>query len=198
MPAVEAEHTEARRRRTIHVRGEKIMAPLPHNNTNIFYLDYTTCTRQHTLQVRFGTGTLAQVMADTDNFLDALGNSHRLMSINGARLQNEHTNVTEDVTWSGESSYGTGAGLANESAQYYDFIGRSAFGRRVRISVFGAIRNSANGVYRATPADDAAFGAALAVLRGEGTSFLAVDGHHAIWKNYVNLGDNAYWRNHIR
>lgn len=174
------------------------MAPLPHNNTNIFFLDYTTCTRQHTLQVRFGTGPLATVMADVDAFLDALGNSHRLMTINGAREQVAHTTVTQDVTWSGESSYGTGAGTANESAQFYDFIGRSPAGRRVRLALFGAIRNSANNVYRATPADDAAFGAALAVLRGEGTSFLAVDGSHAIWKNYVNLGDNAYWRNHIR
>lgn len=174
------------------------MAPLPFNSTNVLFVDYTTCGSQHTLQVRFGDAALGVAMTDAADFLAALGNSHRLMTINGARFQAQGSDVTEDATWGGAASYGTGAGIRSEGAQYYDFIGRSPAGRRVRLAVFGAIRNNQDGLYRATGADDAAFAAALVVLRREGTSFLAIDGTHAIWKNYVNLGDNAYWRNHIR
>lgn len=175
------------------------MAPLPFNNTSILFLDYTTCGYQHTLQVRFG-GDVPETEAETElaAFLASLGNSHRLMTINGCRYLPEGQNISVEVPWNGATTYGTGAGTANETAQFYDFIGRSATGRRTRISIYGAITKTYQEKFRAPEGSDPAFAAGINELNtGEGT-FLAVDGGQPIWKRYVNLGENAYWRNRVR
>lgn len=137
-------------------------------------------------------------MTDLATFLSALGNSHRLMTVNGARAQAYGTDISYDIPWTGAPTYGIGAGEAADSAQFYSFIGRSVGGRRVRVTLFGAIINRNNGVYRAPPGADAAFAAAIETLQNAEGTFLAIDAGRAIWKQYVNLGDNAYWRNHIR
>lgn len=176
------------------------MAALPFNNTDILYLDYYTCGHGHQMQCRFDGGepNVGDAMTELDAFLDALGNSHRSMTVQGARVQLQGTNVSFPVVWTGGASYGTGDGFENESAQFYDFVGRSRGGRRVRLALFGAITNFYQNKYRAPEGADLAFAQALAVLQSAEGTFLAVDGLQPRWQSYVNLGDNAYWRNHIR
>ena len=175
------------------------MAPLPENNTAVLFVDYDTCGEPHQLQCRMAdASTVTEAMDGVNAFLTALGNSHRLMTITGARHRAALATVTTDVVWTGAATYGIGAGTHDESAKFYDFIGRSAGGRRVRVGIFGAIIGVEGEDYRLAASSDPAFSGALAVLVGAIDHFVAIDGLPASWKPYVNLGQNAYWRNHIR
>jgi hypothetical protein len=165
----------------------------------VLFLDYAVDGEDHTLQCRYDIpNTPEDAMVAVDDFLTALGNSHHVHTVLGARFRNAGSTVSTDIAWTGAATYGSGVGQHGDSASYYDFIGRSAGGRRVRVSVFGAITEKVDGLYRAPLASDSAFGAAQAVLAAAEGTFLAIDGAPAIWKTYVNLGDNAYWRNRIR
>jgi len=175
------------------------MAPLPFNNTNILFVDYNTQGEDHTLQCRFNgddTGDIA--MVDVDSFLSAISNAIGLTTILGARVQLASTNVSFDVVWSGASAYGDGVGDRYQSAMYYDWVGRSPAGRRVRVAVFGAANLQNGDDYRSNSGEDVALDAGTAVLVGLDSSFLAIDGELPVWKTYVNMGVNAYWRNKIR
>lgn len=175
------------------------MAPLPFNSTSVLFVDYTVCGYQHTIQMRFdGDENVADAMVELDAFLDALGNSIYATVINGARFQAEGQDVTQDVTWTGNPAYGVGAGIPADTAYFYDFIGRSQSGRRVRVSIFGAKHQGQEGLFRLPETADAAFSGALGVLRSAEGTFLAIDGQQPVWKRYVNLGPNAYWRNKVR
>ncbi len=175
------------------------MTPLPENNTAVFFLDYTTCQEGHTLQCRYtDAATVADAMTSVDAFLTALGNSHRIWNITGARNRAEGAVVSTDVVWTGSATYGTGGGTHYESSQFYDFVGRSLGGRRVRAAIFGATTLNDTADFRIPEDFDVAFSGALAVLDASADTFVAIDGQQATWKRYVNLGQNAYWRNHIR
>jgi len=176
------------------------MAPLPHNNTGIFYLDYSVAGFDHTLQVRFGTGSSALEAAGmTDAFLAALTTNIYLLTVIGARVQDIGTNVSYPVDWDGDDTYGSDAGLAYTSAFYYDFVGRSLDGRRARIAVFGAksAADSLDANYRYGTATSWVVGA-LAALEALPACPVSISGEVVNWKQYANGGVNAYWRNHIR
>lgn len=176
------------------------MAPLPHNNTGILYLDYTTCLHDHVMACRFDSpNTPADAMGAISDFLTALGTEWLyLLTVRGARWQQKNTSVSFPVAWTGAATYGSGAGTEDRSASFISFPGRSAFGRRVRAEVFGCKFGVFSGKYRAFIAGDDALIAAQSVLGEAEGSFLAIDGNLANWKNYANLGENAYWRNQIR
>jgi len=176
------------------------MAPLPSNNTAVYYLDYETEGHIHTIQARYGSGGSANdAAAMLDAFLTALGTNIYLYNIQGARVRDAGGSVTYPVTWDGASTYGSGTEGEYASAQYGDFIGRSIGGRRCRIAIFGV-----KGIVD-TSGDDFRFpdtvgyvGAALAVLRASSDTPVAIDGDPVNWHDYMNSGINAYWRNHIR
>lgn len=175
------------------------MAPIPSDNTGVVFLDYLTCQENHTVQCRYGASSSpADAMTALDAWLTALGNSHFVMNVTGARNRDLGSNITTDLTWTGADSYGAGGGTHAASAQFYDFVGRDAAGVRLRLALFGAIILTEGTDYRAVPGDDAAFAAALAVLNAASDVFITVGGGQPIWKQYVNLGVNAYWRNKIR
>jgi len=177
------------------------MAPLPSNNTGVLYVDYTTCGEQHTLQFRFNTSaSFNDSMALADGFLTALTGGLNLVTIDGARVRDAGTNVTYPVTWTGAATYGTTTGPHNESAYYYDFVGRSIDGRRCRVAVFGAggDHDAADNDYRISASSSTAVAAAIAALESDGNAACSISGNAVNWQQYCNTGVNAYWRNHIR
>lgn len=176
------------------------MAPLPSNNTGVFYLDYTTEGQDHTLQIRFGTGSSALEAAGVaDAFLTALGTNIYVWTINGARVRDVGTNVSYPVTWDGDTTYGSGTEGAYATAQYGDFVGRSIDGRRCRIAVFGlkGIVDSTDDNFRFA-SSTAYVAAALAALEALPECPVSISGEPVNWQQYMNTGINAYWRNHIR
>jgi hypothetical protein len=175
------------------------MAPLSPDHTPRYFLDYTTCGFEHTLMCRTDSGVdPADVSAVIAAFLAAIGGSFRQLDIVDFRFADAGTNITVPVTWGGAASYGSGSGSPYESAHYMDFIGRGSTGRRVRVAVFGMINSSAGGDYRLIPSESGVVAAAIAELTSDAQMFLDIDFTVPVWKNYANVGVNAYWRNKIR
>lgn len=176
------------------------MAPLPHNNTDIWYLDYSIGSHGHTMEMRADLGDdAAAASAAMDAFLSTFEGTYFTITITGFRYQAQGTNVSLPRTWGGASSYGT-AGSATEyqTANFATFVGRSTAGRRVRTTLFGFSVVQVGGNYRATPAEIAALQDALDALAATSTAWLAIDGNVPVWNPYANVGINAYWRNQIR
>lgn len=177
------------------------MAPLPSNTTGVVFLDYNTCDEPHTVQCRYGASSDANgAMTVLDAFLTALSPVLNLVTIVGARERVAGGNVSLPLTWLGSATYGSGAGPHNESAYYYDFVGRSADGRRVRMAMFGA-GGDHDGIgedFRFSVADSSDIAAAFAVLAAAGADCVSISGLPVSWHPYANGGVNAYWRNRIR
>lgn len=177
------------------------MAPLPSNNTDVLFVDYNTCGEDHTAQVRFNDdGSVTEAMSLLDTVLTALSSRLRLITIVGARVRAAGGSITVPVTWAGDPTYGGSAGVHFESAYFCDFIGRSDLGRRVRLAIFGfnSPADITNDDFRVTAAEDSGVEDAIAALNAATGVAIAVDGIHANWYPYANIGTNAYWRNHIR
>jgi len=177
------------------------MAPLPSNTTAVLYVDYDTCSEGHTLQVRFGTtSSVSEAMDFVDALLTAMASVMFLHTITGARVRDLGGSVTYPVTWTGATTYGTGAGVHNASAYYMDFIGRSIGGRRCRIAVFGVgfASDDTNDDFRITAGESALVQNCLDALEAGAAVPVAIDGDPVSWHQYANIGTNAYWRNHIR
>jgi hypothetical protein len=47
--------------------------------------------------------------------------------------------------------------------------------------------------YRLTAGEDGNVGIAVALLNAAETTFLAIDGQPAIWKNYLDIKANDHW-----
>ena len=175
------------------------MAPLPSNNTAVWFLDYTVCGEGHTLQARSGDGVDAsEASSDLDQFLSAITDELFELTIVRLRHRAAGSSVSLPVTWSGGATYGSGAGVHADSAQYGDFVGRSFEGRRVRLAVFGWKGTIEGDDFRVSTAEDSLIADAVALLNGTSDFFLAIDGTVPVWYGYANTGDNAYWRNRIR
>lgn len=176
------------------------MAPLPHNNTGIFYLDYSTEGHDHVMEVRFGTGSSALEAAGfADAFLSAVSSQLFLHTIIGARVQDIGTNVSYPVEWDGDATYGAGTEGEYATAIYMSFVGRSLDGRRARIYLFGAknVADPGDHNYRYSTAASWVTGG-LAALQALPECPVSISGEPVAWKQYSNVGINAYWRNQIR
>lgn len=175
------------------------MAPLPPDNTPRYFLDYDTCGHGHTLMCRVNsTAVAADVAATISAFLTDLAPNLYLLTVTGFRFADAGTNVSLPVTWTGDATYGDDVGPEYASGQYYDFVGRSPGGRRVRVAVFGAISLQVGDNYRISVAESTDMQDALAELVSDVDHFLAIDFGTPIWNQYANSGVNAYWRNKIR
>jgi hypothetical protein len=90
------------------------------------------------------------------------------------------------------NTYGSGAGSTAVAPYYYDFIGRSSGGRRVRFAIFGATILGLD--YRFQPGEDANIDAAVLVPQASALDFIAIDNIKPTWYSYVNGGVNAYYQ----
>jgi len=175
------------------------MAPISPDNTQRFFLDYDTCGYGHTLLCRAGSTVIAaDAGATIAAFLAAIDANFRLLTIPGFRNALPGSNITTPVTWPGAATYGSGAGVKYETAQYWDFVGRGATGHRVRVSLFGAIASFAGDNYRVLPGEAPAVTDAITALTSDGDIFLDVDYEVPVWHTYANCGVNAYWSNKVR
>lgn len=175
------------------------MAPLPPSSTKRYWLDYTTCLEPHSLQVRtHPDATPADVGATIAAFLTVLEPWLYQLDVTGFRMAELGSNISVPVTWPGDAQYGGGPGTHNFSAQFVDFVGRDSAGKRVRAAVFGCNVASSNGDYRITEAESTLITDAIDVLTSDGQIFLSISEYIPVWHRYANIGENAYWRNHIR
>ena len=174
------------------------MAALPHNNTAIYYFDYTESGREHTAEMRFdgGVSPAAAGAQFTGMLIDCL-TLLRAMTLLTVRHQVSGSNVAFPVVTGYEgTTYGSGAGTVDNAPQYMDFVGRSSGGRRVRLAIFGY--KGPISTWRLTSAESAPINTAVARLNAAAGMFLAIDGIKPLWYPYVNVGYNAYWQRKVR
>lgn len=172
------------------------MAPLPPNSTARFRVQYTTIAKQHTMEIR-STSSPSAIGVIVDALLTALGAAIFGLTIDVVEFAASGSNVFNPVTTGIEGNvYGSGSGTTVNVPSYFNFIGRTSGGRRVRLAVFGAA--IAGGDYRFIAGELAVIDAARAVLVSAGGAIMGIDGLTPVWKSYVNAGFNAYWQRAVR
>jgi hypothetical protein len=167
------------------------MAPLAPSNTARFRFHYSAVTLQHTFQIRSGASPAA-VGTFVGALHTALGNTlflHTITSVDWAPAGSDIFNPV--VTGIEGTSYGSGAGSDFNEPWALTFVGRTAGGRRARISLFGFTTLSGN--YRVAPGEMANVDAAIAVLQGAGSNCLGIDGLVPVWRTYANVSVNDHW-----
>lgn len=172
------------------------MAPLPHNGTNILYVDYSTAAAEHTQAIRT-TASVSQgnnVATWYADLLDTLGTLIGSRTITSARWQEKNTNFTYpvEVEIIGET-YGTGVVSNFQDARFLDFVGRSSFGRRCRFPIFGVIAAVPDD-FRFTTADQTEIAQAVVKMNQFPNVPVSIDDVKPVWYGYANVGVNAYWQ----
>ncbi len=180
------------------------MPPLPVNNTGRVFVDYVANGRSHTGQFRYsGTG------APTEGFLESLDDIFLALNplmpedwaftgwrYSAAGLDYSVPLAGAPTTFNGAASVSQGRAPA-----FYSIVGRSPEGKRARIYLLGAGFSPAEsggflGNYRWTSAENGQVADVLNAVIA--SNIVAIDGLAPAWKNYFNLGYNAYWQGAIR
>lgn len=182
------------------------MAPLPPNTTGRYWVDYLANGREHTVMFRFpAPGVDGDVppafVAAVSDFLQSM---EPFMPTDWQLLGARVSAPGSSVSLPGPAPAAvTGAAnpQPNEAPGYITFVGRSATGRRVRVSLLGAGVTPAGEAgtyndYRATAAENAQVATAIAQL--DEVASVGIDGADVTWYTYVNLGYNAYWQRKVR
>lgn len=174
------------------------MAPLAPNNTERFKIFYTVGGFQHTQEVRTDGVSPSALGAKVDEYYTELGNAIYETVIDDVQFAAQGSNIFNSVAAGiAANSYGDGdpAGVG-ETPYFYDFVGRSTGGRRVRFAQFGA--KGLGGDYRFIAGESALLDAARLVIDGATNIWIAIDGIPAVWKTYINAGANSYWQRNVR
>lgn len=180
------------------------MAPLPENNTAVYFLDYTFGDGQaHTAQLRGGTGAtegdLAGVFESILNELEP--DRPPSWTITGARYREALSSITLPAVVVPTINAGTGTELdAQDYPRFYTWVGRgSTSGRRVRLFLFGLdIPLPPDYRYTITEATFAAEVRTILVTASAADVVATIAGDRPTWYNYVNAGFNSYWEREQR
>lgn len=174
------------------------MAALPENNTARYFVDYTVSGIQHTALVRFDGAESPSSFGSTLNaFLNTIDPILYQMTVDVIRFSAEGSNISVPVTTGIEgNTYGAEAPTGWTRANFIRFVGRSSGGRRVSFDLY--VPNLVDSNYRITSAENADVDAAVDILNGEETLFLAIDGLAPTWYAYVNIKQSSYWARRLR
>lgn len=174
------------------------MTPLPHNNTTLYFVDYSGVGQNHTAEVRTSVG-LSPLQFGTafGSFLTSLGSTVFLGTVNQVRLQAKNANVSFPVITGIEgTSFGAGAGTVDSVPVAVNFVGRSPGGRRVRLMMFSY--SGPFSTFRLTTAESAAIANCVTTLNTTANCFFAIDELKPVWYSYANVLVNAYWQRNVR
>lgn len=175
------------------------MAPLPHNNTDVWYLDYSTLTLNHTMEMRTSDAVTAVEVNDAfDGLLTAANGSIKEITILGLRKQESGSSFSLPIAWTGASNYGTGVGDPQDEASFLGFAGRGSDGRRVRIYLFGYLGIADRTTFRIARGSSTIVDDMLTQLETDPDLFKTIGGTTPSWKQYANVGLNAYWQRQLR
>jgi len=167
------------------------MAPLPPSSTPRFRFHYTTMAHQHTMQFR-SHASPAFMGTFFHDFLTAIANSIAPITIDFVDFAPDNSDIFNLVTTGVEGqTIGTATFTPEQEAWTYTFIGRTAGGRRVRLSLYGAITLGSD--YRVLSSESAAVAAALTVLRTNNVGLVGIDDVAIVWKSYIDCNANDHW-----
>jgi len=177
------------------------MAPLPPETTSRLWVDYTDGIHTHSLMWRFNnvTSNSAECQSNIHTWLTAIAPNLFEITILGMRLAGEGSTVSFPGTWTGSSSYGTGAQTAVNAPVEIRYEGRSVTGRKVHAGVYG-YKEGLNGAYRIVIVPESALEDGLVALQSAASTgaFVCIDESTPIFKDYVNIQNNSYWERKAR
>jgi hypothetical protein len=177
------------------------MAPLPENTTGRLWVGYGDGQHNHELMVRYAGGATSPTGAMTwaAAFLAALAAELFVLNITEARYAAAASNISIPITWTGASTYGTGAMPAVNAPRQICFQGRSTGGRRVKWYIFGCKLETPNNYWLNRTANTSINDAydLLAEAQDAGY-FLSVDGLNPINYGYITFNFNSYWEQEVR
>ena len=177
------------------------MAPLPENNTAVYFVDYAFNDQQRTMQFRQQPGaSLGDLTFTISAFLEAL--EPILCTgwvVTGARYRAALADFSLPVEFPTVVTPGCGPLLAENNPRFYTFTGRGlTSGRRVRVHVYG-LTLGVPADYRRSPGENAALDAARTVLDVDGDGiFGTIAGDNPQWYLYYNTGYNSYHERQAR
>jgi hypothetical protein len=175
-----------------------MMAPLPPETTQRFFLDYATANRQHTLMVRTTTPQAATTFSTVmDAFLDAIAPTIYAIVIVGARVAQVGSNITSPIAWGGSAGYGATAEPLDLAPRQLCFLGRSTDGRRMRMYLFG-YEGATHGDYRISRSENTDVDAAYNVMEANPSFWASISGNVTTKYEYVDINFNSYWERDLR
>ena len=175
------------------------MAPLPHNSTDIYYLDYEVGGVAHTLENRVSNGTTDVEASDAFNdLLVALSADLFELNVLRMRKQESGTSISFPVTYTGTITAGSGTPTDSQIPQFFSFTGRSLDGRRWKTTVFGAKGSNMGGDLRLPLGAFPAAQAAVDAIEAAEGQWLTISNFTPFINEYVNFGWNAYWQRQRR
>ena len=173
--------------------------PIPPTNTARLFVDYADGDTRHTVILRPQTGvTVAQLATWFNDFLtDNAGLFLTRVSFDGAREALINSNVTNPIAWTTVAGTNPSSPKTDGKPWFLSFVGRSAQGHRTRMSIYGAAYGDDSN-YRITAAENAGVADAVTQLNDLQAKLGDITGSKAVWKDYINLGYNAYWQRQAR
>lgn len=176
------------------------MAPLPPNNTDRWYFDYTAAGIDHTFLVRAAEGTTAaEVSTEISNLLTSIGIGFYASSFRSLRFQAKSLDFSIPATYSGSvTTWGSTTPDDTGRPTFSTLVGRSGDGRRARVSIFGFKGIASVGDYRFNVAGSTEWQDAVDQLNAAEGIWLSIGETQPTWYQYVNVGYNAYWQRKMR
>lgn len=172
------------------------MPPLPPNNTARYKAFYTMSGIQHSLQTR-STQSPAAMGGWYNNFWTTFTTNLYAFTFDYMVWAPAGSDIFNIVTSGYEGTiYGLGPAPTEAQAYAYTFVGRTAGGRRSRITQFGPLGLSSN--YRVTAGENAAIDNVLAALAASAGVLQGIDGLPILWKQYADVQVNDHWVKELR
>lgn len=174
------------------------MAPLPVESTARYVVHYVSGGNQHTQLYRFAPPPSPATLAP---LLDAIWTaaSPILVSttIEDVVFYPDESTVGSPVAMPGfiGETYGSGTPGNVGAALFLNFVARSTGGRRVRLAFFSP--EGTDPSWRFTAGENADVDATIDALEAL-PALVGIDSQPLVWKQYANVGYNAYWQRELR
>jgi hypothetical protein len=115
------------------------------------------------------------------------------------RFQEAGTDFSIDVPYTGEvTSWGSGAAGDAGTPEFASLVSRSNDGKKGKLRIFGYKQRASVGDFRFSTIGVEGWEDVVAYLNAESHHFATVAGATPTWKQYVNLGVDAYWQRKMR
>jgi hypothetical protein len=176
------------------------MAPLNPLSIPSVYLELATPWGRHVTQFRVqGSAGIDGATAVATGYINAIKDAVAPNCVfDKLRYRGAGSNLSFPVAFT--PVVGTNGTNLTQSmaATFVSFTGRSAAGRRCRITQFGMPFATNDPQFRYTANELGNMADVLTFLNTSNPALVAIDGFGVLWNNYINYGVNAYFQRKAR
>lgn len=175
------------------------MAPFPQNALRRLFVDYGGPMGKRTMQFHIAGGVSeADAIAAARRFITTLASfCYTGVSFSAARWAQADSNLSFPRTWAAINAPAGNPMPLSAYPVFASFVGRTEAGRRARLFAYGTFFSVPTD-FRLTTGDTSSVATLVSAIRAEDTILRGVDGARIVWKDYVNMGYNAYYQRKYR